>query len=170
MPMVSSRRSRGVPVDTMANFNTTLAKGWLSSEALTNTLTAYSDESTELGQAAAAAAQDVKTFSQMIDTVKEAIGSGWASTFEHVVGDFEEGKALFTELEGAITGVMTAGINFRNQQLELWKHFGGRERLINGFKNVLAGLGNILRPISEAFRDLFPRTTGAQMREYTIDF
>lgn len=160
----------GVPVDTMKNFNTTLAKGWLSSEALTNTLTAYSDESTELGQAAAAAAQDVKTFSQMIDTVKEAIGSGWASTFELVVGDFEEGKALFTELEGAITGLMTAGINFRIEQLKLWKQFGGRERLINGLKNVLAGLGNILRPISEAFRDLFPRTTGTQMLKFTRTF
>lgn len=159
-----------VPVDTMANFNTTLQEGWLSSEALTNTLTAYSDESTDLGKSAAAAAQDVKTFSQMIDTVKEAIGSGWASTFEHVVGDFEEGKELFTELEGGITGLMTSSIAFRNQQLQLWKQFGGRERMINGFKNVLAGLGNILRPISEAFRDLFPRTTGVEMLKFTKAF
>ena len=44
------------------------------------------------------AATKIRTFSQLVDTTKEAIGSGWAETFEILFGDFEEASDLFTAI------------------------------------------------------------------------
>ena len=38
------------------------------------------------------AATKVKTFTQLMDTLKEAAQSGWTQSWEIIVGDFEEAK------------------------------------------------------------------------------
>lgn len=70
---------------TVENFRNTLADQWLTADTLTDTLGKYGDETTELGEKAFAAAQDVKSFTQMMDTLKEAAGSGWAQSWEIVI-------------------------------------------------------------------------------------
>ena len=72
-----------------------LAYQWMTTEVLTSTLKDYADESTEIGKKAFAAAQDVKTFSQLMDTLKESAQSGWAETWQLIVGDYEEAKVRF---------------------------------------------------------------------------
>jgi hypothetical protein len=37
---------------------------------------------------------------------------------------------------------------------------GGRKELIEGIKNVFDALASVLKPIKEAFREIFPATTG----------
>ena len=81
--------------DAVSNFNNSLSSQWLTSDVLIKTLGKYADETTDLGKRAFAAAQEVKTFSQLIDTLKEAVGSGWSQSFEILVGDFNEAKALW---------------------------------------------------------------------------
>lgn len=76
----------------------------MTTEALVSTLRDYADETTEIGAKAFAAAQDVKTFSQLMDTLKEAVGSGWANTWEILFGDFEEAKELWTGLSQVMVG------------------------------------------------------------------
>ena len=44
----------------------------------------------DMARTAGQAATKVKTFSQLIDTVKEALGSGWTETWRTIVGDFED--------------------------------------------------------------------------------
>ena len=77
-------------------FNDSLSSQWMTTEVLSKTLAKYADETTEIGKKAFAAAQDVKTFTQLMDTLKESAQSGWAETWQIVVGDFEEAKKLFT--------------------------------------------------------------------------
>jgi hypothetical protein len=45
------------------------------------------------------AATQVKTLSGVIDTAKEAAGSGWAATWQIIFGDFGEAKAVHRSLE-----------------------------------------------------------------------
>ena len=66
-------------IDATKNFNDSLNYQWMTTEVLVNTLKDYADETTEIGKKAFSAAQDVKTFSQLMDTLKEAVGSGWAT-------------------------------------------------------------------------------------------
>ena len=87
-------------------FKDGLKSQWLESEVLTTTLEKYTDQTTELGRKAQAAAQDMKTFTQMIQTIKEALQSGWAGTWQQIFGDLIEAKALWTTIGGALNDLI----------------------------------------------------------------
>ena len=60
------------------------------------------------------AATKVKTFSQLMDTLKEAAQSGWTQTWELIVGDFGEAKELFTFLSDTFAGLINESSDARN--------------------------------------------------------
>lgn len=64
------------------------------------------------------AATKVKTFSQLMDTLKESVQSGWGKTWEILFGDFEEAKELFTGLSDFFGGIINKTSDFRNNILE----------------------------------------------------
>lgn len=167
------------------NFNDSLAYQWMTTEVLTQALEIYSkdvrtmsdaereayeeklrgqgftdkqiEQFEELGIKATKAASEVKTFSQLMDTIKESIGSGWAMSFEHIIGNFNEAKELFTRVNDAV-GVVIAQIdNKRNAMLENWKHMsiGGRDDLIEAFANLGKALGEWIVPIKKVFDEIF---------------
>lgn len=155
--------SAGTAMNATKEFNNSLQDGWMTSEVLTTTLGRYSDESTEIGKKAAAAATDVKTFSQMLSTLKESAASGWSSTFETIFGGFEEGKTLWTQVNDAIGGVINKSADARNAMLGAWKEMGGRDVLIQSFKDAFKALGEVIKPIKEAFREIFPKKTAGDL-------
>ena len=122
-------------------FNQGLEYQWLTTEVLTKTLQKYSDETTELGKKATDAATHVKTLSQLLNTLREAVGSGWAQTWEIIFGDFEESKSLWTSLNNVVGGFLNEQAQARNKMLKEWAKMGGRgallENLKNGFENIL---------------------------------
>ncbi len=149
------------------NFNDSLSHQWMTTEVLVNTLKDYADENTEIGKKAFAAAQDVKTFTQLMDTLKEAVGSGWAQTWETLFGDFEEAKVLWTELSQVLGGFIDAQSDARNSMLQGWKDMGGREELIDAFRNAFEGLASVVKPVKEAFREIFPPMTAKNLYNIT---
>lgn len=100
------------------NFNEVLKDEWMTTEVLVKTLRNYADETTAIGAKATAAAQDVKTFSMMMDTLKESAQSGWARTWEIIVGDYDESKSFFTMMSKAIGGVIDKMSDIRNDFFE----------------------------------------------------
>lgn len=149
------------------NFNDSLSHQWMTTEVLVNTLKDYADENTEIGKKAFAAAQDVKTFTHLMDTLKEAVGSGWAQTWETLFGDFEESKTLWTELSQVLGGFIDAQSDARNSMLQGWKDMGGREDLIDAFRNSFEGLASVVKPVKEAFREIFPPMTAKNLAGMT---
>lgn len=108
----------GTEITATQNFNESLTDAWMTTDVLVNTLNDYADSSTEIGAKATEAATKVKTFSQLMDTLKESVGSGWAQTFEILIGDFEEAKDLFTSISDEVGGMITDSANQRNNFLE----------------------------------------------------
>ena len=51
----------------------------------------------------------------MMDTLKEAAQSGWAATWELIVGDFEQGKALWTKVSKVLGDVIGKSAEARNK-------------------------------------------------------
>ena len=119
------------------SFRESLTKGgWLTAEVLTETLTqlsgAYTEadllaqgysekqakEIVELANTAVAAATDVKTFTQLIDTLKEAMQSGWTQTWEILIGDFEEAKELWGGVYDTLGTIIQQVSDARNAVLE----------------------------------------------------
>lgn len=179
----------GIAVDEMiqknGSFRNSLSEGWLTSDILLETLSKFTGDLTEeqlksmgytedqindivkMGQTAVDAATKVRTWTQLLDTTKEAMGSGWAQTFELIFGDFNEATDLWTGLSDAINGGLQKQIDYRNQILTIWKANGGRTALIESFKNAWAGLASVVKPVQEAFREIFPKTTGQQLITWT---
>lgn len=269
-------------IEKYGSFRESLTEGgWLTSEVLTETLKQFSGAYTEadliqqgysesqaqeivkMAQTAEDAATKVKTFTQLIDTTKEALGSGWAQTWRLVFGDFEQAKELWTGISDVVSGFINDQSNARNELLggaltsnldkmkdnldqvgvssdkleaslsktlkgkgydvdeltskygslaeafkagavpadlltetlgklkeeslngadglkvtkeeaqDLWKEIdtlsqsvtklGGRELLIDSFKNIFTGLSSVVKPVTEAFREIFPPTTSEQL-------
>lgn len=101
-----------------AMFKDGLTDQWLTTEVLLGTLSKYADETTDLGKRAYAAAQDVKTLTQMSGVLKEAAQSGWAQTWETIVGDFNEAKSLFTYLSNTFGDLIGKSADARNAFLK----------------------------------------------------
>ena len=179
----------GIAIDEMikdeGSFRETLSKGWLTSDILTETLAkftgdlnedqlrtmGYTDDQIksiiEMGKTANDAATKVKTFTQLFDTLKEAAQSGWTQSWEIIVGDFEEAKELLTEVSDTFSAVINASADARNKMLQDWKDLGGRTMMIEAVKNVFEGLVSVVKPVREAFNEIFPPMTGKQLAEIT---
>lgn len=100
------------------NFNDSLQYQWMTTDVLTKTLAKYSDETTEIGKKAFAAATEVKTFSMMMDTLKEAAGSGWTETWETFIGDFNQAKKFWTKLTDYFSDIISQTAKSRNDLLK----------------------------------------------------
>lgn len=182
-------RVHGINIDAMikkeGSFRETLASGWLSSQILTETLAKFTGDLTEeqlksmgytdeqaksimaLGEDANNAATKVKTFSQLLDTLKEAAQSGWTQTWEYIVGDFEDAKKLWTSVSDTLSEMINKSAEARNKVIGEWAENGGRAAAIEAIKNAFEGLTNIVKPIKEAFREIFPPTTSEQLIKAT---
>lgn len=174
-------------IEQYGSFRASLTEGgWLTTEVLTETLTqlsgAYSEadliaqgyteeqakEITKLAQTALDAATKVKTFTQLWDTLKESVQSGWTQSWEIIIGDFEEAKELLTEVSNALGNMVNASAEARNKMLQDWKDLGGRTALIEAVRNAFEGVLSIIKPVKEAFREVFPPMTGEQLYNLTV--
>ncbi|WP_289225372.1 tape measure protein [Bacteroides acidifaciens] len=155
-------------IDATKNFNDSLQYQWMTTDVLVNTLRDYADETTDIGKKAFAAAQEVKTFTQLMDTLKEAVGSGWAMTWEILFGDFNEAKAMWTDASNYFGGMIDAMSDARNSMLQGWKDLGGRTAVIDAVKNGFGALVSVVKPVKDAFREIFPPTTSQQLYNMTI--
>ena len=104
----------GKTYNMMQMFKDGMKDQWLTTEVLLTTLKDYADETTEIGAKATEAATKVKTFSHMLDTLKEAAQSGWAQTWEIIFGDFEEGTTLWTGINNVLGGIIDKMSDMRN--------------------------------------------------------
>ncbi len=190
--LLETARVHGIAVDDMiaeeGSFRDSLQEGWLSSEILLETLSKFTGDLTkeqlksmgytddqisgiiDMGNTAVRAASQVKTFSQLIDTSKEAAGSGWAETFEIVIGNFDEAKELWSGVSQEFDGIIQKSSDARNDLLRNWKDAGGRDMLIEGLGNAWTALKKVLDPVKEAFSDIFPPTTAFQLLNITEKF
>lgn len=108
----------GKLVSATTGFNDSLQDQWMTTEVLIGTLKDYADETTEIGKKATEAATKVRTATQLFDTLKEAAQSGWAQTWETIVGDYNEATELFTYLSEKIGSVIESTSKSRNTMLE----------------------------------------------------
>lgn len=156
------------------SISTKNGNGWLTTDVLSETLKQFSGdldeaalaaqgwsaaeikEITTMAKTATDAATVVKTFSQLMDTVSEQVGSGWTKTWQLIFGDFEESKKLWTSVYKAISPYIDAISDLRNGYLQFWKENEGREKVIQAFSNLWSGASNFIDKFTDAFKDAFP--------------
>ena len=87
--------------------------GMTSSEALEKLSGQYG----ELAERSALAAQQAKSFSEAIDSTKDAVSSKWMKSFELIFGNKEEATDTWTELANRLYDIFVPPIDALNERL-----------------------------------------------------
>lgn len=131
----------------------------MTAEELTGFIETLSSAEYELGERAFRAAQQAKTFQDVVDYIKEAVSTGWSNTFQNIFGNFEEARDFWSQMAEELYGVFVEAGDERNALLSAWKEAGGRDDLVEAFWNIFHAVTGIINAIKGAFRDIFPKTT-----------
>lgn len=132
-------------------------KGITASQAISE----LGDKVDSFGLKAFKAAQEARTWGDAVDSVKDAVSTGWMNTFELIFGNQEEATQLWTDLANAMYDVFAGGAEARNEMLKEWKESGGRDDLIQSFWNIWDAVSKVTGSIKEAFGEIFaPMTSG----------
>ena len=152
-------------IDAAGSFRESLSKGWLTTDVLTETLDmfstaadteeeyaaaiqkfvdeGYSEEQAidmaNMAKTAGEAATKVKTFTQLIGTLKEALGSGWTTTWRLIIGDFEEAKELWTDVSDVLSKLINNASEARNKLVEGVMSFNPFTNMLNKLENSDVG-------------------------------
>lgn len=162
-------------IEAEGSFRESLTKHqWLTTEVLTETLKqisgAYSEadliaqgyteeqakDIVQLAKTAESAATDVKTFTQLMDTTKEALQSGWTQTWETIIGDFEEAKEVFSQLSAFFGSIIEDSAEFRNNFLSGALSSGWKQLLNAGITDVEGYKGEV-RSLAKENGDAFEK-------------
>lgn len=185
-------RTYGVEVDKMidkaGSFRNSLASGWLTSEIMIETLTQYTgdlsreqllnagyteqqaDEIMRLAATANDAATKVKTFSQLIDTTAEALGSGWAAIFRTIFGDFEKARELWTAVSDEVNGGIGTFFDAIQGILDRWDELGGWYEWWYGIGDLWKAVAKPLKAIGEGFFSAFQGDGGKALYDFSYYF
>lgn len=172
-----------------SGFTKFFSEGWFTSDVLIETLNKYSaavdevyristetgltatevmekyaDQLDEFGLAALKASQEARTFTDVINSIKDAVSSKWMQTFEFIFGNNDESIKLWSELANQLYDVFAESGNFRNDILSIWKTLNGREDIFGehgsanqgAFWNIYDALIAIRDLISDAWNTIFP--------------
>ena len=130
----------------------------ISETELKNILDDLASPEYDIGNHAFKMAQEAKTFAEAIDSVKDAVSTGWMTTVEYIFGNYEQAKKLWTALANDLYSVFAEGGNTRNAILGYWSEMGGRTELIQGLVEAVNLLVRPLSMVKQAFDSLFPDT------------
>lgn len=154
-------------------FRDSLQKGWLSSDVMSTYLQIMSGDMDEAKMASKGLTQEqiegfkrqmeigmeaatkTRTFSALIGTIQESVGSGWGQTFEILFGEFEEATELWSGIGDTLTGIIGKSTEARNALLQSWKDLGGRAAILDGLKNTFQSFFKIAETVGKTFRTVF---------------
>ena len=112
-----------------------LQEQWATTDVMMKVFGDYGDETTAIGEKAYSAAQDIKTFTMMMDSLKATAGTGWKDTWQIIFGGLDEAKEFWTGLTNFISNIITTLDDWRNTFLEtaLKSPFG---KIAEGMKKI----------------------------------
>lgn len=144
--LIANAKAMGKNVDLSKSFNESLRDGWATTDVLLATMRQF-----ETDESLLSAAQDVRTFTQLMGTALESVGSGWARTWEIVFGDFNEATTLWSGVWRAIEPIINGIDAVRNGFLLIFKEANGFKAIIGVFGNVYRFIKQIADAIGEGF-------------------
>ena len=156
-------KQMGIVVDESVSFRESLStaggkESWLTSDVLIKTLEKFADDETLVK-----AATQVKTVTQLFDTMGESVQSGWAQSWEYIIGNREQAASALTAVSDAFNNLIQPSTEARNAMLKFWNENGGRDAIIEAISNAFNGLIDVISPMHNAFQEIFPPMTGEKL-------
>jgi hypothetical protein len=149
-------------------FRNSLQSGWLTTEIFTKVMKKYSEGVeeanwengeftggvTELSKAAFAAAQEARTWSDVVDALKDAVSTGWMHTWEYLFGNKDEASEFFTNVANGLIEVSDYFTELRNNGIETWYELGGRSSLVESIYSIWGTLGSLANSVIDAINSV----------------
>lgn len=166
--------------DGTEDFRNSLQKGWIDRDILLATLKQYAgeysaaelaamgytedqiEEILKMGDTAEEAATKVKTFTQLIDVLKEALQSGWTRSWQIIFGDLDEAKEMWSDVSEYLGNIIGGMADKRNAALEVWKALGGKDDIIFGIKTLAQTVEILVSAFKDAFASIMPFSGSAE--------
>lgn len=190
--LIDEGRKAGTVTDdldvSVSNFASTLQKKWVTSEVMENAfgrLAEFSmavkdmvdsgkvktaaeaidilrDSYDELTVKMFTSAQEAKSFREAIDATKDAVSSGWMTTFEKIFGNYEETKTFWTEVTNSLWDIFASGAEARNEALDdIMTNNGALKTL----KKTLESTGHSMGDFEEALLTVGSRKQQDELRD-----
>lgn len=174
-----------------SNFNGSLETNWLSADVMSNYLKIMAEDTYDGAKAMALAtglsdemadslakqavmsneaATKVRTFTQLMGTMRESVGSGWSETFDLLIGDFNQATDLWTAVNNELGGILSEQAKARNDLVRDFVGNGGRDALIAAFSSIWQAFKMFVMPIKSAFQEIFPPITGRTIASMAKQF
>ena len=162
-------------IEATGSFRNSLEKGWLTTDVLTQTLDQFATaadtqeeynaavkkfvdqgytqeqakEMADMAKTAGNAATKVKTFTQLIDTLNEALGSVWTKTWQLIIGDFEDAKEIWTKVSDVLSNLINKSSDARNKLVKkvMDNPYSGLLKSINEVTDKASGLQEIVNNV-----------------------
>lgn len=147
--------------------------GWANSDVVAEFLRILSDPTDPIGRKALMNATEATTFQELMDQSYEALQSGWTRIWRSIIGDLEEAKDVWNELNVVLNGeegILTRYADWFGTLAEGWRELGGRENLIDGLMDALQGILNIVEAIKDTIANIFPGLDSHSLAEASEAF
>ena len=166
------------------SFRDSLRAGWLTTDKFNAVMADYSEGinqanyengeftkgTTAFSESVFRAAQEARTFQDVLNALKDAVQSGWMHTFDILIGNKEEAAGFFTGLANMLITVAAAFTELRNSMAQAFVDADGRNSALSVLVNIMNGLYRILTPIADAFKEVFPTNFGTVLAGATKSF
>ena len=119
-----------------------------------------------IGYKAFVAAQEAKTFKDVMLATADAVSTKWAQIFELIFGNYLEQKVLWTDLANDLWDIFAAPLDDIKNVFKVWNKgfdgISGRDNFITSLKNVFdivlhdgEETVSLLTTVSSAFKEVF---------------
>jgi tape measure domain-containing protein len=188
----NTARATGTNIDAIikkaGSFRQSLQEGWLTSDILTKTLSqftgdlslaqikamGFTDKEAQsilaMGKTAVASAVNIRTITQLMAALHEEVATAWASVWETLIGDIGGATKLLSNVHNILENAFTKPIYDLNNLLKGFVALGGRDEAIFAIGEAFRILGSYLKPIGQAFRDVFPPVTALNLMNIVLAF
>lgn len=125
------------------------------------------DELDEYSLKAFRAANQTRTFSDVIEYIAGAASRRWSTAFKKIFGNFKESSALWASLIDPMYELFITPLDNMNDLLDNWRDLGGYEHVVDGVQSAFEGLVNTITNVRSAFSDIFPKMTSERLFQIT---
>lgn len=171
---------------TAENMRNTLSEGWFDDKVMMGVLSKYgayteavyenadafdtcaeamkhtSEEGMELGAKAFKAAQQARTWKDVVEATKDAVSSSWMSIFENIFGNFEQARELWTDVVNDFYEIFVAGLN---KTAESIKNVFTKSQSWRDFEDRIEETGLTLEDFENALKESGPELAADHLIE-----
>lgn len=182
-----------------ADFANALSEGWFNKDVMNNVFSQFGEfteevykvytalngekttteiikelgtDMTKIGYRALIAAQEAKTLTDALETVRVAATAKWTGIYKAIFGNYDESRKMWTDLAEGLWDVFVGPVDELKIGFEKWHNFewGGFQTWINALYNFSGGIVAHIDAFKEAFDEIFPVDIAETLRQLAYDF